>query len=276
MSEHILLSYVAAPHGGYLKLFRKYAGETLCILGDDLIQEFPQLTRHLPGVLPQDAATMVRSLGIFSDVRVVSVADLSDLAGRCIVMPDEDVAHAVAERHLPGANITYDGSWKLRWDLNAALHHRKPEGEVLISTEEMDRALMAQAADAASRSPDWWRQVGGLLARDGEVLLVGYNDHMPSDQTAYVLGDPRSNFNAGEHIDLSLALHAEIAIITAAAERGLSTKDCDLYVTTFPCPPCAYAVANSGIKRIYYRDGYSLVAGADSLRANGVEMFRVE
>jgi dCMP deaminase len=276
MSDQIILAYVASPHGGYLKLFRKYAGATLCILGDDLIREFPQLTRHLPGAAPQDAATMVSSLGIFTDVRVIGKDDLESLVGREVIMPDEDVAHALAEKYLDGASISYDGEWKLRYDLNATLHHRPPEGNVPVSNDELDRLLLEKASDAASRSPDWWRQVGALLARNGEPLLVAYNAHLPSDQTAYVLGDPRSNFNAGEHIDRSLALHAEMAIVTAAAEQGLSTKGCDLYVTTFPCPPCANAVSNTGIKRLFYREGYSLVAGADTLRSRGIEIIRVE
>ena len=134
---------------------------------------------------------------------------------------------------------------------------------------------MDSAASAAERSPDWWRQVGAVLARDGKIILTAYNTHLPSEQMAYVCGDPRSNFNAGEHIDASLAIHAEIAILAEAARRGIITEGCDLYVTTFPCPPCANAWANAGIKRLFYRGGYSLVAGAEALRSRGVELFTV-
>jgi dCMP deaminase len=113
------------------------------------------------------------------------------------------------------------------------------------------------------------------LVRDGKTLLVTFNTHLPTDQTAYLLGDPRSNFEAGQHIDASLALHSEVSLLAEAAKRGVATLGCDMYVTTFPCPPCAAAIARSGIRRLFYAGGYSLVMGAEALRANGVKLIRV-
>lgn len=275
MSDVILLTYVASPHGGYLKLFRKYEGGELCIMGESLIAEFPSLTRHLPGVAPADAARMIEALGIFSKVSILERDDLKQLAGRHVILPDEDVAHEAATKYLAESEVSFDRTWKLRWDWNASSAHKHPEGEVVVSADESSLALMDAAFKAAERSPDWWRQVGGVLASNGEMLLVAYNRHMPSDQAAYVCGDPRSNFNAGEHIDATLALHAEAGLIAEAARQGISTNGCDMYVTTFPCPPCAALVAGAGIKRLFYRGGYSLVAGADTLRSRGVELLRI-
>lgn len=274
-SDTTLIAYVASPHGGYLKLFRAYEGGHLGIFGMDLIQEFPQLTKHLPGVHPADAAAMIRALRIFSSVRVFGRLDLEELSGTTVVMPDEDVSRAVAERYLAHMQVTFDGRWRLRWDWENSHHQRVPEGEIAASNSELDTAFMRSAADAAERSPDWWRQIGAVLARNGEILLTAHNTHLPSEQSAYVCGDPRSNFGTGERIDASLARHAEIGIIAEAARRGIAMEGCDLYVTTFPCPQCAYACADTGIRRLFYRDGYSLIAGADSLRAKGVELIRV-
>jgi dCMP deaminase len=274
----LVVAYVASPHGGYLEFFRKYAGGALCVVGEDLIEEFPRLTRHLPGVCPADAVQMISSLGIFESVRVVDREELLALAGSVpIFMPDEDVSRALAEKYLQEAKeVTFDASWKLRWDWGATTHQVQPEGEMHISEDELDVMLMGKAVSTAERSPDWWRQVGAVLVRDGIILLTAYNTHLPSEQSAYVQGDPRSNFKAGEHIDASLALHAEVGIIAEAARRGICTSGCDLYVTTFPCPPCANACAESGIRRLFYRNGYSLVAGADALRSRGVKMIRVQ
>ena len=135
--------------------------------------------------------------------------------------------------------------------------------------------IMGKALVLADKSPDWWRQVATLLVREGDIVLGAYNRHMPSDQAAYILGDPRSNFEAGEHIDMSLALHSEVGVLVAAGRERICYKDFDMFVTTFPCPPCAYAIAESGIRRLFYRDGYSLIAGADSIRAKGIEIIRV-
>ena len=115
-----------------------------------------------------------------------------------------------------------------------------------------------------------------LVDEGGGVLLAACNRHVPNEQSAYLYGDPRSNFEPGQRIEVSGAFHAEMGILAEAARRRFSPEKCDLYVTTFPCPPCAFPWAHTGIKRLFYVDGYSLVAGAETLQAKGVEIIRVE
>jgi dCMP deaminase len=248
------------------------------VLGNEFIQEFPSLVRNLPAVTPEESQKMIQALGIFRDVRILtSGVNIEYMRQEMnIIMPDEDVAHALAEKYFAGNPVTFDGSWRLRWDWGSVQKSRRPEGERVISVDEFNRTLMRQAFDIAERSPDWWRQIGALLVKDGEVLLVACNQHVPNEQSAYCYGDPRSQFGPGQCIDLSGALHAEMGIAAEALRRGICTKDCELYASTFPCPPCAYPWAFSGIKRLYYADGYSLVAGAEVLEAKGVEIVRVE
>ncbi len=276
-SKIALVAYVASPHDGYLRLFRKYPNANLFVFGKKLISEFPSLTRHLPGNDPEDAARMIAALGVVRSVHILEPEDLGAVsAASTIIMPDEDVAHAFAAKYLPGTKIDFDGSWRLRWDMKAT-QSTQPSGEdVSVSVDLLDQALLREAQAAAQGSPDWWRQVGALMARDGKPILTAFNRHLPSDQTLYVLGDPRANFNAGERIDVSSALHAEIGIIAAAAQLGMTTEGADLYVSTFTCPPCAGAVAAAGFRRLYYAGGYSLLHGADALRSKGVEIIRVE
>lgn len=277
MQSNTLVSYVPTVHAGYLKLFRKYQWGILYVLGSEFTKEFKSLVRNLPAAGPEEVAAMIRALGIFRDVRVLSRADLSDIEQiRYLVMPDEDVSREFAKKYLTNTGVVFDNSWRLRWDWGATVAHRKPAGERVVSVNYLDQEWMLQAQVVAMRSPDWWRQIGALLVKDGHILLKSFNAHMPSEQSAYHEGDPRSNFDPGEHIDASLALHAEMGVLATAAKRGIATEGCDFYSTTFPCPPCAYALAESGIKRLLYVDGYSLVAGAEALESRGVEIIRVE
>lgn len=272
-----LIAYVPTPHAGYLKLFRAHKGNVLYVLGDEFIQEFPSLVRNLPAVTPEESQKMIQALDLFEDVRILSPTYVDEVRqSRNIIMPDEDVSHALAEKYFAGNPVTFDGSWRLRWDWGSVQKSRRPEGECVISVDEFNRTLMRQAFGIAERSPDWWRQIGALLVKDGEVLLAACNQHVPNEQSAYCYGDPRSQFGPGQCIDLSGALHAEMGIAAEALRRGICTKDCELYASTFPCPPCAYPWALSGIKRLYYADGYSLVAGAEVLEARGVGIVRVE
>ena len=273
--------YVSSPHAGYFKLFERYRGATLFVLGQDFINEHPQLVRFLPANPPGRNMRMIQRedemFSYFSDIRLLNLDNLHELSGfTSIVMPDEDIARLFAEKYLGGRNVAFDGSWRLRWDWGSTKAERHIESDVTVSLAETDRMLMRQAYIEANRSPDWWRQIGALLVRGGKPLLVAFNRHLPSEQSAYLEGDPRSSFEPGERIDVSVAGHAERRVIAEAARRGLAMEGCDLYVTTFPCPPCAYELADTGICRLYYAEGYSLIAGADSLRAKNIELIRVD
>lgn len=272
----VLIAYVASPHAGYLKFFRQYAGGILFVLGDEFIKDFKPLVRHLPGVTPGEAMRMIEALGIFSAIQILTPRVLRFVRLYNVVMPDEDVSHAFAEKYLVRQAVTFDGSWRLRWDWGATQQNRRPEGERVISVNDLDRELMHQAFREADRSPDWWRQIGALLVKDGKVLLAACNQHVPHEQSNYLYGDPRSNFEPGQSIEVSGAAHAEMVLLGTASEQGICTRGCSLYVSTFPCPPCAYPWSFAGLRRLYYADGYALVAGAEALQAKGVEIIHVQ
>lgn len=276
-STEIVVAYVPSPHRGYIEFFKAHKGAILYVLGKEIIAEFQSLVRNLPANEPEDVTRMIDTLGLFSEVRVLTPSSLEDVrTAKRIVMPDEEVSRSLAEKYFSGLPVTLDGSWRLRWHLDAVNAKPKPEDTKVISVKELDKELMGTAFGIADRSSDWWRQVGALLVKNGKILLGSYNEHYPSEQSPYLEGDPRSNFGPGERIDASTALHAEIGVIAEAANRGIGMNGCDLYVTTFPCPPCAYACAKSGIRRLYYVEGYSLIAGGDALRSRDVEIIRVD
>lgn len=275
--ETVLVAYVPTPHRGYIEFFKAHRGVILYVLGKEIISEFQPLVRNLPANEPEDVARMIETLDLFREVRILTPSGLDEVGRKSrIIMPDEEVSRAVADKYLPTGDVSFDGAWRLRWHWDAVQQQRKPEDERVISVDELDRELMRTAFTTAERSSDWWRQVGALFVRDGQIQLVAYNQHLPSEQSPYVYGDPRSNFGPGQSIDISSALHAEVGVISEAAKRGIAMEGGDLYVTTFPCPPCAYACANSGIKRLYYANGYSLIEGAEVLRSRGVEIIHVD
>jgi cytidine deaminase len=48
-----------------------------------------------------------------------------------------------------------------------------------------------------------------------------------------------------------------MSAITDAASRGVSIKDCTLFVTTFPCHECARHIIASGIRKVVYIEPYA-------------------
>lgn len=62
---------------------------------------------------------------------------------------------------------------------------------------------------------------------------------------------------AGSIIEYSRAIHAEMeAILGLARNRGVSTDNCTLYTTTYPCHNCARHIIAAGIGRVVYIEPY--------------------
>jgi deoxycytidylate deaminase len=146
----------------------------------------------------------------------------------------------------------------------------------VVSNEKFHQELLGRAYREAELSSDWWRQVGAVIVREGKIICAAHNAHMPSEHTPYIVGDPRSSFDAGERIDLSSALHGEVGAIAIAAKRGIPLLGADIYVTTFPCTNCARAIAGAGFSRVFYAEGYSQIEGEEVLRSRGIEIVRVQ
>lgn len=101
---------------------------------------------------------------------------------------------------------------------------------VLTDEEYMEKALLL-AQEAASRGEI---PVGAIVVdKDGAVIGEG--------------------FNRREELQSPTA-HAEVLAIENAAKtlKNRRLSGCTLYVTLEPCPMCAGAVMNAGLKRLVY------------------------
>ncbi len=75
--------------------------------------------------------------------------------------------------------------------------------------------------------------VGCIIKKDGEVVSSAHNRR---------------------ELDDDVTAHAEILAIKDA-QKVLNTSrltDCEMYVTLEPCPMCAWAILQSGIKTLYF------------------------
>ena len=199
------------------------------------------------------------------------------LTGDDIVMPDEEITRDLA-RQLDlgeGRAVAFDRTF-LRWDREWAAAQAPVAFDGEISAAELPRELIGAAEAIAQRSSDWWRQVGAVAARDGQLIGCAWNQHHPSEYAPYLNGDPRDGFARGVRADLSTAIHAEAALIARAARDGTSLAGADLYTTTFPCPACARLVAEAGFRRCYFAGQYSVLDGEQVLRAAGISLVWVD
>ena len=275
----VLIAYIPVPHEGYRQWFLRHKdAQQLYILGGDFISEFPDLAKDIRALPPLLVCAAVRSWNMFGKVMVLSsrtdVERLLEAKEITFVMPSEEVSREFQVRYLLDRGVVFDSVF-LRWDRDASRDKKPVQHDRTISVLELDRSFMRLALRESEKGSDWWRRVGAVLVRGDEVVIVAHGHHLPTPHTPYIDGDPRSNFKRGIYIELSTAMHAEASVIAEAARRGVSTAGAFLYVTTFPCPPCAKLVACSGIKRLYFAEGYGILDGEAVLKSRGVEIILV-
>ncbi len=96
--------------------------------------------------------------------------------------------------------------------------------------------------------------VGAAVVKNGEIISASHNK---------------------KELLCEVSAHAEILALNEASKKLNSWRllDCDLYVTLEPCPMCAWAILNSGIKNVYFGASdtkYGAFGGALNLcRYNG-------
>lgn len=274
-----VIAYVPAVHSGYIQFFKKHGGEdaVLYVLDRSLLDEEPRLYRDMRALSPEEAVKAVSPLGYFKDVKILGLENLDEVKNLKAekIMPKEEISLTVAKNHFQD-DVVFDDAIFLRWDRDRAVLEKEVPCDRTVSYDGFVKEMIDKAGEEAEKSPDWWRQVGAVLVFGNEIRDHSYNAHKPSDHSLYIVGDPRSNFDAGEHIELATAVHAEAAIVAKSALEGRSMKGAELYVTTFPCPTCAKLVSGTGIKRVFFRDGYSVLDAYDVLHGAGIEVVLVK
>jgi dCMP deaminase len=273
----VVLAYVPVLHEGYRRFFERHARDrALYLIGPELYADYRPLAKDVRALPAADAAAAVAGWKIAAEVAVLDVAGAEALAADApsLILPAEDVSYQVVERFFPRAAVRYDPVF-LRWDKSKTVQMLDLQPVASVAEDVLVAELENAAQGAAARSIDWWRQVGAALRFADGTLEVATNVHHPHELAPYVAGDPRSNFTQGVELELSTATHAEAALIAQAARNGRATAGATIYVTDFPCPPCAKLIANAGITKLYYRRGYAVLDGRDVLEAAGVEIMVV-
>jgi dCMP deaminase len=272
-----VVAYVPVLHEGYVRFLASHArGRAVHLIGPELHQDFRPLAKDVRAIDATTLAPALRALGIASTVDVLDAAGAERLnaAGEDLILPAEDISYSVVERWFPRAQVHYDPVF-LRWDKTKTVQLLEPSPARVVTEDAALDDLVGAAEDEAARSVDWWRQVGAAIRFADGTLAAAHNEHHPHELSPYAAGDPRSNFFKGVHLELSTATHAEARLIADAAREGRATAGATMYVTDFPCPPCAKLIANAGIGRLYYRSGYAVVDGQDVLEAAGVEILQL-
>jgi dCMP deaminase len=130
----------------------------------------------------------------------------------------------------------------------------------------------------AMRSTCLRRSVGALLVKDKRILATGYNGAPSGLKHCAEVGCLRedSSIPSGTMHELCRGIHAEQNAIIQAAYHGFSIKGATLYCTNKPCVICSKMIINSGIREIFYLDGYDDVLSEQLFEEAGIHIERLE
>jgi dCMP deaminase len=276
--QTIIIAYIPVLHEGYRRFFQSYPeAKELYILGPELTSEFPHLAKDIRQLDANLVKTSLESWKLFSNIHILDKAELAKIVEEKnkIILPNEEVMKGIAEKYLSKQEIIYSPLF-LRWDKHNTVLEKEINPDRVISREGFDRKILKIADEEAEKSSDIWRRVGTVIVKDGKVIHQTHNEGTPTEETSIYEGDPRNNFHKGVHLELSTFIHSEAKAIADMAKKGISTEGADLYVTTFPCPPCAKTIAYAGIKRVFYKNGYGVLDAERILKDKGVKIIRVE
>lgn len=111
-------------------------------------------------------------------------------------------------------------------------------------------------------------KVGAIVVKNGSILAHGWNGTPSGFKT-----------NVCEREDGTTSpfvLHAEQNVLVKMAKSTESIEGAELFCTHSPCPECSKLLAQSGVKKVYYKYEYRITEGLDVLRELGVNVEQVQ
>jgi dCMP deaminase len=269
---------VPVIHEGYRQFFARFPEvKELWLIGREFAHTLRALQKDVRALAPGKAKQLLKAWERFEKIEILTVQSLPILqkTKAQLVFANDEISRHLVDKYFADHRVLFDTTF-LMWDEKSSLKRTELQDYSKISSKKFDQKMMTLAVKESAKSADWWRHVGGLIFKNDQVLLQTHNQHLPTEYEAYFEGDPRANFHQGEYLKVSTAIHVEAYLIAQAAKQGVSLEGADLYVTTFPCPVCAKQVAYSGIKRVFFKEGYSILDGEKVLKANNVELIQVK
>ncbi len=278
----IAICHIPVVHRGYLDFIRtcEAKGVTKLFLVDLQFlsphDEFDYLVRK-NSLHALSATDIKQALEQYTNISIViltneTVAEVENGDDE-ILMPKEDISTFLAEKYLAGRTIQFENVF-LRWNRENLGETKEPDVQA-SDLPEFVTTVFHQVLEEATKSADWWRSVGAALVKNGEVIALAHNDHMPFEQLPNVFSDARALFKKGININYATSAHAEVGVIAEAARKGISPQGAELFLTDFPCPYCARLIAKAGVKKIYFLKGYAVLEGDEFLKGEGVELIQV-
>ena len=137
-----------------------------------------------------------------------------------------------------------------------------------------DELCMQVASLVSHRGTCSRARVGAVIARDGRILVTGYNGP-PAGLPHCTDPDGCTGADRSASGGCVRAVHAEANAIAYSARHGIRIEGAHLYTTHLPCLKCAELIVNSGIAMVFYGLDYRVKEGEILLRRAGIDIMKL-
>jgi len=193
------------------------------------------------------------------------------------VMP-LDHESAIEEMKDEWAEVLITG--EVKWDkLEAILSESSEKTELAIqeTTDELDKKMIARAKEIRQSSNCWLDPAGSVFVIDGNILVESASTSFNHSECREIPIDFKDlELISNERMLFCDSLHSERMGISQAAKNGISLEGSTMYVTKFPCRPCAQSAIAAGITTIVFEKGsYGLIETVDLFDGNKITLKKV-
>lgn len=115
------------------------------------------------------------------------------------------------------------------------------------------------------------RKVGSVIVKDGQIISFGYNGTPKGFDNSCEFSNEDKTLTTKKEV-----LHAESNAITKVAQSTIGCGGATLYTTTSPCFDCSKLIIQSGIKKVYYTEGYRDMTGIDLLKKANIIVEQID
>jgi deoxycytidylate deaminase len=206
---------------------------------DELEREIRRFVKVLFG-FPFASPTVDEFCMFHARASALRSVDLSRQVGAVIATSNGDIL-------ATGCNeVPYPGGGSI-WESQIS-EDKKDNRDFIIGYDSSVRMAHELVSDVLKRLAE-----AGWLSDDKKAI-----DPDTLAQTALFRGSapPLKGSRAASVLEFGRVVHAEMAAISNAAQRGTAIRDATLYCTTFPCHMCARHIIAAGIGRVVYVEPY--------------------
>lgn len=141
-----------------------------------------------------------------------------------------------------------------------------------MAITEEDKKFLKEIDEQEPKANCLRAKIAAAIVKDGKMLICHTNDWHPETPCTEI-GCIRNirNVKSGHEREICYGICAEQWCLALCAKKGLSVDGATIYCTKYPCRVCSSLIAESGIKRVVFQEGYpDVLPNWDILDAKGV------